>query len=250
MHVTAVRPGEPTYGLPRRGVRLLEVAPELGETLDPRQFARAREGVILPAARLQPGGWQLDQLARVDGVREPIIGILLVDGCMTMEMTFAGRRCARLITAGELVLTPGLSEHSLPSVCGWTSIGGTLVAILDRQLLLIGRHLPRLLSALLQRAAEQTHEAFLLQAISQLPRVDDRLLALFWAIADRIGVVAGDQIRLELPVTHETLAQMIGAQRPTVSLGLARLQEQELLRSNGSCWLLARASLARLQVAA
>lgn len=231
-------------------LRLLDVAPELGQMLDSRRFAQVRDNVSVRAVRLQPGRWQLEELERVDGVHAPIKGIMLVEGWMTMDVAFAGRRCTRLLTAGELVLTDGAAEHTMPASWSWTSIGQSVVAILDRQMLLIGRHLPRLLSALLQRAAEQTREALLVQAISQLPRVDDRLLALFWSIADRVGIVAGEAVRIELPLTHGMLAQMIGAQRPTVSLALARLHDQGLLCSDSGYWLLSRASLGRLRPAA
>ena len=48
---------------------------------------------------------------------------------------------------------------------------------------------------------------------------------------------------LELSATHDTLAHMVGAQRPTVSLGLTRLAESGLLRAEGDSWLLAHDSL-------
>jgi CRP/FNR family cyclic AMP-dependent transcriptional regulator len=82
------------------------------------------------------------------------------------------------------------------------------------------------------------------QAIGQLPRVEDRLLALMWSIADRRGVVRRDGIWVHLPVTHATLAQMIGARRPTVSLGLRTLSERGFLTAENGGWLLSRASLA------
>lgn len=223
------------------------MAPELGEALDPERFERVRHSVVLPAASLRAGRWELAQLLGAEGVRAPVIGILLVKGCMTMEMSVAGRPCTRLITAGELVLIDGRSGPGLACSWVWTALGEVVVAILDQRVLVIARHLPRLLSALLQRASEQTRQSFLQQAISQLPRVDDRLLALFWVIADRIGTISGDEIRLELSVTHEMLAHMIGARRPTVSLGLTRLHGQNLLHNDGGHWLLNRASVARVR---
>ena len=46
-----------------------------------------------------------------------------------------------------------------------------------------GRRWPRLLHSVIERGAHQTRQALMQQAISQLPRVDDRLLSLFWMIA-------------------------------------------------------------------
>jgi CRP/FNR family cyclic AMP-dependent transcriptional regulator len=51
----------------------------------------------------------------------------------------------------------------------------------------------------------------------------DRLLALMWSLADRRGIVREDGVYVPLSLTHETLAQMIGARRPTVTLGLKAL---------------------------
>jgi CRP/FNR family cyclic AMP-dependent transcriptional regulator len=70
------------------------------------------------------------------------------------------------------------------------------------------------------RGADPTRHALLQQSISQLPRVEDRLLALMWLLADSRGIVCEDGIRVPLSVTHESLAQMIGARRQTVNLGL------------------------------
>ncbi|MFL5863034.1 MAG: hypothetical protein ACJ780_20035 [Solirubrobacteraceae bacterium] len=41
----------------------------------------------------------------------------------------------------------------------------------------------------LTRAAEHTPQTFLQQVISQLPRVEARVLALLWTIAERQGIV-------------------------------------------------------------
>jgi CRP-like cAMP-binding protein len=82
------------------------------------------------------------------------------------------------------------------------------------------------------------------EGVSQLPRVEDRLLALMWSLADRRGIVRRDGIWVHLAITHDALAQMIGARRPTVSLGLKSLNAQGLLRPEADGWLIARASLA------
>jgi CRP-like cAMP-binding protein len=62
-------------------------------------------------------------------------------------------------------------------------------------------------------------------AISQLPRVELRVLALLWQLADRWGRVTPLGVEIDLELTHEALGRLIGAQRPTVSLALADLAE-------------------------
>jgi hypothetical protein len=84
------------------------------------------------------------------------------------------------------------------------------------------------------------------QAISQRPRVEDRLVALFWHFADRWGRRRSADIAIDLPLTHEALGRLIGARRPTVSLGLRQLSDDGLLRREGDSWVLSIASVEAL----
>lgn len=99
------------------------------------------------------------------------------------------------------------------------------------------------MTALVIRGADQARHALLQQAISQLARVEDRLLALMWSLADSRGIVREDGVYVPLTLTHQTLAQMIGARRPTVTLGLKTLNKRGVLTAYGKGWLLTRESL-------
>ncbi|HTW11705.1 MAG TPA: helix-turn-helix domain-containing protein, partial [Solirubrobacteraceae bacterium] len=151
--------------------------------------------------------------------------------------------CTRYIGARELVLLDGVEGDSIPLEWRWSVLEPARLALLDQRLDVIARRWPALLGAILARAAQQTRNAFVQQAISQLPRVEQRILALFWSIADREGTVRPDGVWLSLSATHGTLAHMVGAQRPTVSLGLSRLADSGLLRHEAGGWLLAPESL-------
>jgi DNA-binding FadR family transcriptional regulator len=77
------------------------------------------------------------------------------------------------------------------------------------------------------------------QAISQLNRVDRRLLALFWHLAERWGRVSRDGIAVPLVLSHRLIGELVGARRPTVSTALAELaREGELIRREDGTWLL------------
>ncbi len=228
------------------GIAMLDVEPDLGRDLSGPALEEARRHAVLPAVTLEPGPWTKDDLRAADGVRGDVHGFLLVEGALTMNVSIADRSCARFVTPRELVLLDGLVSESVPATWGWSALERSRLAVLDERLLLIARRWPSLLAALLKRAAQQTSQTLLQQAISQLPRVEDRLLMLFWSIADRQGVVRGDGIWVRLPVTHDTIARMIGARRPTVSLGLSRLAEQNLLRAVDDGWLIDRTSMDRL----
>jgi CRP/FNR family transcriptional regulator, cyclic AMP receptor protein len=235
-------PSELRHGT-THGVRLLVADPDLGSHLDSDELEQAREQAVFPAIELAAGPLELDQLRHAAGVRDRLHGFLVIDGSLTINLRMSGRTCTRLIGARELVLLDGVESDSLPAEWEWSVLTPARLALLDGRLHTIARRWPLLLSTIIQRAAHQTRNAFLQQAISQLPRVEERLLALFWSVADRQGVVRPDGVWVDLSATHDTLAHMVGAQRPTVSLGLARLAESGLLRAEARGWLIARDSL-------
>jgi hypothetical protein len=58
------------------------------------------------------------------------------------------------------------------------------------------------------------------RAIAQLPRVDDRMLVLLWALAERWGRVSPDGVRVPVGLPHRMLATLVGARRPSVTTAL------------------------------
>jgi hypothetical protein len=69
-------------------------------------------------------------------------------------------------------------------------------------------------------------------------RVDVRLLAFLWHLAERWGIVMPDAMRIDVPLTHSVLARMVGARRPTVTTALQRLMQLGYLRRDGSAFIL------------
>jgi CRP/FNR family cyclic AMP-dependent transcriptional regulator len=224
-------------------VRLLEADPDLGVRLNGEELDQARKYAMLPAVHLEEGRWNVQQLRDARGVRGEVYGFVLTEGTITIDASFAARRAARVLAPNELILLEGWDNDPLPVQWEFTVLEPTTIAVLDERLEMIARHWPGLMTALVIRGADQTRHALLQQAISQLPRVEDRLLALMWSLADSRGIVRPDGIHVPLALTHETLAQMIGARRPTVSLGLKALSERGLLSADGDGWLIARDSL-------
>ena len=212
-------------------VRLLEADPELGARLDGEELDQARKHAMLPAVHLDAGSWDIQQLRDARGVRGEVYGFVLTEGTIAIDAIFASRRATRVLAPNELILLEGWDNDTLPVRWGWTVLVPTTIAVLDERLEVIARRWPSLMTALVIRGADQTRHAVLQQAISQLPRVEDRLLALMWSLADSRGVVRQDGVHVPLALTHETLAQMIGARRPTVSLGLKSLSAEGLLTS-------------------
>jgi DNA-binding transcriptional ArsR family regulator len=75
-----------------------------------------------------------------------------------------------------------------------------------------------------------------------------RLLILFWLLADRWGRVGTEGVYVTLPLTHEVLAMLIGAHRPTVTIALQRLTRAGfLIRERSDRWLLTNRAIDTLQ---
>ena len=78
-----------------------------------------------------------------------------------------------------------------------------------------------------------------MQAIAHLTRVDDRLLALLWCLAERWGRVVPGGVLVSLRLSHRTLAGMVGARRPSVTTALGQLMARgEIERRADGEWIL------------
>jgi hypothetical protein len=75
-------------------------------------------------------------------------------------------------------------------------------------------------------------------AICQLPRVEDRVLAMMWLLAEAWGRVTSSGTVLPVALTHDVLGELIGARRSTVTLALKELAEEGALFRQDGEWLL------------
>lgn len=65
--------------------------------------------------------------------------------------------------------------------------------------------------------------------------VASRLVKLLTRMGMVYGVQAGDEVRLNIPLTHQELADMIGASRQTVTTTLGMLRRSGLVRTENHC---------------
>jgi CRP-like cAMP-binding protein len=130
-------------------------------------------------------------------------------------------------------------EELLPRRIEWTALTPSRVAIVDHAFAVRAAQWPEVFAALLDRAARRAERLVVLQAIAHLTRVDDRLLALLWCLAERWGRVLPDGVLVSLRLSHRTLAGMIGARRPSVTTALGQLMARgELERRADGEWIL------------
>lgn len=247
----AMSPSVPARHEQAGNVELLAIYPDLAADLPPDQVRLALGALVVPAIRIQRGEWDPEACANDDRVTGSLIGMVVIDGVVVREMMLGPFVSAQLSGPGDLLeLRSAGDQRSLPALATMSVPGTAVLALLDDRVLAASRRWPRLGGRLLAQAIRQVGDAGAHQAISQLARVEDRLLALFWHLADRWGRVLSDGIRIDLPLTHETIGHLIGARRSTVTLGLGALRAQGLLqRQLDGAWLLAHGSLQHLATA-
>jgi CRP/FNR family cyclic AMP-dependent transcriptional regulator len=223
-------------------VALLRVDAGLRSAIPAEELAFAERVVIAPRRDLKPGPWSP---ATIADHAQPL-GALILDGIITHEVILAGRCNAELFGPGDVFRPWSAAESVLPCTTRWTTTGATL-AVLDQRFLTAARRWPGLSAAIHERLADQADRAALRTAIIALPRVEQRVLAVFWQLAERWGVVRPGGVAIGLAVTHAVIGQLVGAQRPTVSLALQELADAGLLQRTGpSEWTLNPTSLEAL----
>jgi len=61
---------------------------------------------------------------------------------------------------------------------------------------------------------------------------------LFWHLAERWGRVGPGGVLVPLRLTHRTLADLVGARRPSVTAALGDLSRRDLITRAGDGWVL------------
>ena len=219
-------------------VRLWQEDPELFEGLDRRAQREAQLQAVAPALRVDPGPWS----GRLEAVEDPSdhLGLLVIEGMLIRTVVVGRRSHSEVITSGDVIRPWEENEDSsAPSSATWTAAESTRLAVLNPAFLRWSCRWPALMSAIMGRAIRRSQSLALQLAITDVRRVDERILLLFWHLADRCGRVRADGVLLPLRVTHETLAELVGAQRPTVTSALQKLSRSgHIRRLPDKTWLL------------
>jgi CRP/FNR family transcriptional regulator, cyclic AMP receptor protein len=219
-------------------VRLLEADPDLGVLLNGQRRDEAELELTVRRHDVPVGVWDVERLS---GTSPDHVGLLLLDGVLSRELVVADQVSAELLGPGDLVRPwqTGNRANLLPVEAVWSVLAPLDVAVLDRRFAVDVARYPEITAVLLDRLGERSVRLGTTQAISQLTRVDRRLRALFWHLAERWGRVSSQGVIVPLALTHRILGQLVGARRPTVSTALAELAErEELVRRPDGSWLL------------
>jgi hypothetical protein len=121
----------------------------------------------------------------------------------------------------------------------WSALSDVRLAVLGRRLAVQLCGYPELYAALIDRMSQRSARLATSQAISQMTKVDRRLLDLFWHLAERWGRITAAGVHVPLRISHRLLGQLIGARRPTISAAVGQLADSgDLVRRADSTWLL------------
>ena len=179
--------------------------------------------------------------------RDDIVGLIVIDGVIGRETAIGARLAFELICQGDVLLPlTGPPDH----VCAraetrLTVLTPTTLIVLGQWFIRAAARWPVLLSNLHRRLESQRQRLTAQGLAVHLPRAEDRLLLILWQLADGCGHVSPEGVVLPLPLSHDILARMCAARRPTITLALGALQAVGLIRRQDGHLLLTDAARER-----
>jgi CRP/FNR family transcriptional regulator, cyclic AMP receptor protein len=229
-------------------VALLDADPDLSVGVPREEMEVARSRAVAAVMELEPPGW--DTAPLVQRSEPGWLGLFVLDGLLLRRVEVGKRSACELFGPTDLVRpwdTDG-EYDPLPISVSWLVLKRTRVAVLDTAFVLRIARWPTITSRIVSRLAQRARYLTLTQAVTHLPRAYVRLLILFWLLAERWGKVGTEGVYVTLPLTHEVLAMLIGAHRPTVTIALQRLTRAGfLIRERSDRWLLTNRAIETLE---
>jgi CRP/FNR family transcriptional regulator, cyclic AMP receptor protein len=227
-------------GVSPPSVAVFQEAPELLREVRPEERAevsRLRVRVTI----VDRGAWQPPVPRKAAHTH---FGLLILDGLVLRRLTLGGRKGAELLGEGDL-LQPWVKQmpyDTLEAEPAWEVLEPTRLAVLDRRFAARVSPWPEITAALVERVMDRARMLAFQHVASHIPGLEGRLLALMWAFADRWGRVTREGVVIPLRLTHATLAELVGASRPSVSTAVARLAREGVLKRTAAGWLLDRSA--------
>jgi CRP-like cAMP-binding protein len=218
--------------VPSHVIKVLDADPGLGEALADEARAMAVQQLVAKEVRVDRGEWQPERpLGRSAGD----LGYLVLDGLLVRETALGRHATAELLGKGDVLrpwdhIEDGDGAAPLDTTHAWRVLQPVRFAVLDARFAVLAARWPAIGAELISRVLRRSRQLGMMLALSSMPRLDARLLALLWYLADRWGVVTPDGVLVPLRLTHQTLAQLAGAQRPSVTSALSALETRGLVR--------------------
>ena len=208
-------------------VGLISVLPEIAAAI-PAEHRRLAERVLVGRALVARDHDLAETLA---ASAEGVFDFIVVEGVVLKETTLATRSALEMLGPGDVLAPPLSATRQLDSraVSRYIAHGQVTLVGLDGRFREAARRWPGLSDAVYDRLAQQTHRASMHLAMLHLPRVEERVVALFSDLAERFGRMTPDGIVIDVRLTHELIGRLVGSRRPTVSLALQALATDGVL---------------------
>lgn len=213
---------------------MLKIDPDLADGIVEPRLSAAVRACRARAIDIPTGQW------RADGIREGQsgFGLMVVSGILCRQVVQGECNGAEILGPGDL-LRPweGIGEWtSIPTEASWRAIEPVRLAILDDGFVLRAGPYPEVSIGLVRRALQRSRYLAVLIAIIGQRRIETRLTMLLWHLADRFGHVSGEWVDVPVPLTHATLAELVGARRPSVTTALSQLYASGALQRTDRGW--------------
>src|SRR4051794_37159014 len=207
-------------------VALLDADRSLASAIAPETLAAALPACLAPAHWFGPGPWQPSEDLGGPGC----LGLLVLEGFVVRHVDVIGRPATELLGTGDL-LRPWDPDRTMPFSSGarWHALEPCRVALLDERVCAVIGRWPDLVAALVGRALARSREQAIGLAVGQIRSMQMRLLVVLWHIGGRWGERRDDGTVMPVRLTHELLANLTSAQRPSVTHALAALRRRGLI---------------------
>jgi len=226
---------ESTVEARRDLVAVLEADADLKAVIPPNELDLARKQLVARAVDAPPGAWDPDGICEIDGV-----GLLVLEGLLTREVEIGGARSLELLGTGDVIRPwdddPELSPTSKEA--SWTVFEATRLAYLDRRFMAALGRWPTLGSEIIHRVLRRSRWLAVRLAIGSLQGVAQRVTLLLWHMAGNWGRVTPEGTLVPFRLTHELIADLIGARRPSVTTAIGELREADKIERRRDGWLL------------
>jgi CRP/FNR family transcriptional regulator, cyclic AMP receptor protein len=218
---------------PAARVSPLEAWPELRGYVSARdldEIARVR----LPVITVDNGVIELHDVLREHGA----FGATVLEGIVMNSLRVGDQTGIQLLGPGDLLIEGSEPMPSWLRDADSRAAASVRLALFGNDLLAVALRWPRIIQGLYAGVADQLQRLTAQLVICQLPRVDERVLAMLWLLSESWGYVTPSGVRLPLALTHEMIGGLVGARRPTVTLALRKLVQDGAIVHQDSGWLL------------
>lgn len=164
---------------------------------------------------------------------------VIAEGVVLKETTLARRSALELLGPEDVLAPPLTAVRQLESraISRYVAHGRVSLAAIQGHFRQAVRRWPQIADFLHDRLGQQTHRASMHLAMLHLPRIEDRIVALFADLAERFGHMTSEGVMVDLALTHDLIGGLVGSRRPSVTLALQKLASDGLLeRRDGDRW--------------